>query len=315
MLDAISLDQLRTFVAAAEAGSFSAAGRQLRRAQSVVSHTLANLEAQTGVRLFDRTGRYPVLTEAGIALLHEARSVLKGVNDFKAKARSMAEGLEPELAVVIDVMYPMQALTRAVGEFKAAFPHTPLRLYVEALGGVLKPVLDGSCRLGVIGSLPLIPDTVQAEPLLDVPMVKVVAPSHPLASFDGEITPAVLSHHVQLVLTDRTDLTDGNNYGVFSQQTWRLADMGAKHAFLCAGFGWGHMPVAMVYAQLQSGELVALTRESAACRVQPIAVLAVYRHDHPPGPAGRWFLDRLKDGSRACPSLDVASVRASGGRT
>jgi DNA-binding transcriptional LysR family regulator len=303
MLDALSLDQLRTFVAAAEAGSFSAAGRKLRRAQSVVSHTLANLEAQTGVRLFDRSGRYPVLTEAGTALLQEARTVLNGVNAFKAKARSMAEGLEAELSVVIDVMYPMQALTRAVGEFKVAFPHTPLRLYVEALGGVLKPVLDGTCRLGVIGSLPLIPDTVQAEPLLDVPMVKVVAPSHPLASFEGEITPAVLSRHVQLVLTDRTELTDGNNYGVFSQQTWRLADMGAKHAFLCAGFGWGHMPLAMVHSQLQSGELVALTRESAACRVQPIAVLAVYRQDHPPGPAGRWFLDLLKDGSRACPTL------------
>ncbi|ARP89430.1 LysR family transcriptional regulator [Bordetella genomosp. 9] len=301
MLDAISIDQLRTFVAAAETGSFSAAGRQLRRAQSVVSHTLANLEAQTGVRLFDRGGRYPVLTDAGRALLQEARGVLQGMNAFKAKAKSMAEGLEPELTAVIDVMYPMQALTLAVGGFRGAFPHTPLRLYVEALGGVLKPVLDGTCALGVIGSLPTIPDALQAEKLLDVPMVKVVAPSHPLASFPGEITARELGRHVQLVLTDRTRLTEGNHYGVFSQQTWRLADMGAKHAFLCAGFGWGHMPLAMVQAQIASGELVALTRESADCRVPPIPVHAVYRHDHPPGPAGRWFLEQLKDGSRACP--------------
>lgn len=302
MLEAISLDQLRTFVAAAEAGSFSAAGRQLRRAQSVVSHTLANLEAQTGVRLFDRTARYPVLTKAGDALLQEARAVLQGMNAFKAKARSMADGLEPELTVVVDVMYPMQALTHAVGRFREAFPHTPLRLYVEALGGVLKPVLDGTCRLGVIGTLPGIPDVLEAEKLLDVPMVKVVAPTHPLASFDGELTARELARHVQLVLTDRTNLSEGNNYGVFSQQTWRLADIGAKHAFLCAGFGWGHMPLAMVHAQLQSGELVALTRESPECRVPPIAVAAVYRHDNPPGPAGRWFLEQLKDRSRACPS-------------
>jgi DNA-binding transcriptional LysR family regulator len=305
MLEAISLDQLRTFVAAAEAGSFSAAGRRLRRAQSVVSHTLANLEAQTGVQLFDRSGRYPVLTEAGRALLQEARAVLHGMNAFKAKAKSMAEGLEPELTAVIDVMYPMQALTVAVGGFRAAFPHTPLRLYVEALGGVLKPVLEGTCGLGVIGSLPNIPDVLEAEKLLDVPMVKVAAPTHPLASFEGELTARELARHVQLVLTDRTSMTEGNNYGVFSQQIWRLADMGAKHAFLCAGFGWGHMPLAMVHAQLASGELVALTRESPECRVPPIAVHAVYRHDNPPGPAGRWFLEQLKDGSRSCPtSLD-----------
>src|SRR5436190_13098959 len=55
MLDGVTLDQLRTFTAAAEQGSFSAAGRKLRRAQSVVSQTLANLEAQLGVQLFDRS--------------------------------------------------------------------------------------------------------------------------------------------------------------------------------------------------------------------------------------------------------------------
>ncbi|CAM3569698.1 LysR family transcriptional regulator [Bordetella sputigena] len=302
MLEAISLDQLRTFVAAAEAGSFSAAGRQLRRAQSVVSHTLANLETQTGVKLFDRGGRYPVLTEAGHALLREARAVLNGMNAFKAKAKSMAEGLEPELTVVIDVMYPMQALTKAVGKFHQAFPHTPLRLYVEALGGLVKPVLDGTCALGAVGSLPTIPDSLATEPLLEVPMVKVVAPTHPLASFDGELTRQELARHVQLVLTDRTDLTAGNHYGVFSPTTWRLADMGAKHAFLCAGFGWGHMPLAMVQAQLRSGELVALTRVSPECHVPPITVYGVYCHDRPPGPAGRWFLEQLKDGSRSCPT-------------
>ena len=67
MLDAVTLDQLRTFIAAADEGSFSAAGRKLRRAQSVVSQTLANLEAQLGVTLFDRSARYPSLTDEGRA--------------------------------------------------------------------------------------------------------------------------------------------------------------------------------------------------------------------------------------------------------
>ena len=73
MLDGVTLDQLRTFIAAVDEGSFSAAGRKLRRAQSVVSQTLANLEAQLGVKLFDRTARYPQLTDAGKSLLLDAR--------------------------------------------------------------------------------------------------------------------------------------------------------------------------------------------------------------------------------------------------
>src|SRR6476661_2526374 len=99
MLDGVTLDQLRTFIAAVDAGSFSAAGRKLRRAQSVVSQTLANLEGQLGVKLFDRSGRYPQLTEQGRSLLVDARSVAATLDGFKARARAMREGLEPELAV------------------------------------------------------------------------------------------------------------------------------------------------------------------------------------------------------------------------
>src|SRR5438270_8757688 len=117
MLDGLTLDQLRTFIAAAEQGSFSSAGRKLKRAQSVVSHTLANLEGQIGVRLFDRSARYPRLTDQGKELLQAARDVADGVDGFKARARTMREGLEPELSVAIDVVYPMSALTRAVGLF------------------------------------------------------------------------------------------------------------------------------------------------------------------------------------------------------
>src|SRR5258705_7896552 len=113
MLDALSLDQLRVFIAAAETGSFSAAGRKLRRAQSLVSQTVASLEGQLDVKLFDRAKKYPQLTGAGQALLLEAKSVVDRMDGFKARARTMAEGLEPELSAVIDVMDPIAMLTRA----------------------------------------------------------------------------------------------------------------------------------------------------------------------------------------------------------
>jgi len=294
MLDALSLDQLRTFIAAADEGSFSAAGRKLRRAQSVVSHTLANLEGQIGVQLFDRDGRYPRLTEEGTALLAQARLVVSGMDGFKSKARAIADGLEPELSVVVDVIYPMASLTDTVGAFRQAFPHTPLRLYVEALGAVMQPVLGQVCRLGISGSMPAVPELLEGEKLLDVPMVTVAAPSHPLASLKGLIRPRDLTDHVQLVLTDRTTLTEGKTFGVFSPQIWRLADLGAKHAFLRAGFGWGHMPKAMVQTDLDAGTLVTLRMEAFQPHTPPIAMFAVYRKDTPPGPAGRWFLQRLK---------------------
>ena len=297
MLDGVSLDQLRTFIAAVDEGSFSAAGRKLRRAQSVVSQTLANLEAQTKLTLFDRSGRYPKLTEQGRALLAEARAVVYGMDDFKARARTLAEGLEPELSAAIDVMYPMESLTFAVGLFRERFPNTPLRLYVEALGAVAQLVLDGACRIGVIGSMPVVPEGMDAEKLLDVPMVSVVGPSHALAAHKGPISLREVARHVQLVLTDRSKLTEGRSYGVLSKQTWHLADLGAKHAFLRAGFGWGHMPLAMVKDDLDTGRLVRVKLAHYLPNTPPMSMFAVYRKDALPGPAGRWLIDQLKASS------------------
>jgi len=289
MLDAMSLDQLRTFIAAAEEGSFSAAGRKLRRAQSVVSHTLANLEQQVGFPLFERTGRYPVLTEAGHALLEEARLAVSSMDAFKSKARILAEGQEPELAVAVDVMFPIAKLTAAVQAFHQEFPATPLRLYVEALGAVLQPLLDGRCRVAVIGSLPDVPASCAAEYLLSVPAVTVVAPGHPLAAKPGQVLRSATRRHVQLVLTDRSTMTEGRSFGVLSSQTWGLADLGAKHAFLRAGLGWGHMPLHIVEQDLASGALVRIELET-----HPNVGQAIHRKEEPPGPAGRWFIERLK---------------------
>jgi len=293
MIDGVTLDQLRTFIAAVDEGSFSAAGRKLRRAQSVVSQTLANLETQLGIRLFDRSARYPQLTDEGRSLLADARSVASNVDEFKARARAMREGLEPELSVAVDVMYPMAALTRAAVHSQKTYPHTPLRLYVEALGGVIKPVLDRNCSIGVVGSLPLVPDELQSESLLSILFATVVSPAHPLARTRGEASASAIAKYVQLVLSDRTSLSEGRNFGVLSPLTWRLADLGAKHAFLKAGLGWGHMPAHMVKADLDSGALVKIRVEGSP-RDMSLPMRIVFRKDAPPGPAGRAFIAQLK---------------------
>jgi DNA-binding transcriptional LysR family regulator len=294
MLDAVTLDQIRTFIAAATEGSFSAAGRKLRRAQSAVSQTLAHLEDQLGVTLFDRSRRLPRLTEHGHALLTHARAVAGEMDLLKAHAKGLSSGLEPDLSVVIDVMFPMSIVTAAVTAFHANFPLTPLRLYVESLGAVIQPILDGRCAFGVLGSLPLVPPEFTKEPLLDVHMVHVVAPTHPLAAYKRRIPAIELANHIQLVLTDRSSLSEGRDLGVMSPRTWRLADLGAKHAFLRAGLGWGGMPFELVRSDIARELLVQIAAEDTPSGGFALAMSAVYRSHAPPGPAGRWFIDCLK---------------------
>ena len=293
MLDGVSLDQLRTFIAAADEGSFSAAGRRLRRAQSVVSQTLANLERTLGVRLFERRGRLPVLTDQGRALLADARAVAGDIDLLKARAKSLAGGLEPELSVAVDVMFPDAAFADAVAAFQTHFPTTLLRFDIES-SAVIEPVLDGRCAIGVVGSWASTPPQLTHETLLTIKLWTVVSAHHPLAAHRGTVPMATLAEHIRIAHIDPTDLSQAYESHARSPRTWRLAHLGAKLAFLRAGFGYGGMPQHLVEAELASGALVRITTEATPLGGRDIAMWAVYRTDRPPGPAGRWFIDRLK---------------------
>ncbi len=246
--------------------AFSAASRKLLRAQSVVSDTISNLEEQIRVTLFDRSGRYPKLTPAGVVLLADARSIVTGVDLFKARAKGVSAGLEPELSLVIDVFYPIETITQVAKEFRQQYPGVALRIYVEALGAAILPVLDGRCDIAVIGSLPVIPDTLTSERLQGVAFVMVAARDHPLASYKGTIPKEILGKHTQIILTDRSELSAGREFGVMSPMTWRLADLFAKHHFLLNGLGWGGMPLHAVRKDLEEGRLSVLSIEDVPSR-------------------------------------------------
>jgi len=143
-----------------------------------------------------------------------------------------------------------------------------------------------------------VPDQLQSAPSLDIPFVSVVAPTHPLSAWKQVIPEPEIVKHVQLVLTDPTELSQGRNFGVLSTRTWRLSDLGSKHAFLKAGFGWGQMPLHLVDSDVRAGRLVKIRVEGAPARTQVLSMRAVHRKDAPPGPAGRSLIEWLNDPGR-----------------
>src|ERR1700687_1792499 len=122
----------------------------------------------------------------------------------------------------------------------------------------------------------------------------VAAADHPRAMITGVIPKTELANHVQLVLTDRSELTAGREFGVMSPLTWRLGDLFAKHAFLLKGLGWGGMPLHAVKQDLLDGRLVKLSIEDLAEESLILPMSAAYLTAKPPGPAGRWLIERLK---------------------
>lgn len=292
MVDGMTLDQLRAFVAVAEAGSFSAAARRLGRVHSAVSQSVATLEDQLGVALFVRGGRTPVLSQAGTVLLGDARRVLGEARALKARAAAMDPGIEDELNVAVDGYFPAAVLMDAVTAFRDAFPVLPVSIFTEGLGGAEQRLRDGVVGLAIYALALTGAKDLESAYLTEVAMLPVVAPAHPLAAIAEPVTVDMLQPHIQLVLTDRTPLTHSISGGIMGSRIWRFADLATRLQYLLAGFGWCFMPEHVVRADLAAGRLVQLNLASVG--PTRLALSAVWERGRSPGRAGRWLLEDLQ---------------------
>lgn len=293
MIDPLTLDQMRILVAVAEQGSFSAAARKLGRVQSAVSQAIQTMEATLGLALFDRSAKTPTLTEAGRALVEDARAMLIQARNMRTRAQSIAEGLEPELTLAVDPMFPMPQLIESLAALREAFPALPATVFTEELGGAIDTLRSGAARLAIHPLPGGPPADLTADFLIPVILLPVVAAGHPLAQALEPVTREALEPHVQLVLTGRNDSVRAMRGGVVSRQVWRFADIQTRLEFLLAGFGWCRMPEHVVEPHIAAGRLKRLAL--AENEFAEIRLYVVYERGRPLGRAGLWLIDDLRE--------------------
>lgn len=291
-----TLVQLQIFVAVAELGSFSAAARSLDRAQSAVSHAVAQLEKHFGVVLFERGGRTPVLTAAGRAVLEEARRLLRQARELEATVEMWKVSDEQaQFSVVLDMLFPVDRLVAILAELQGKHPHLSLTVHTEARGAVTARLLDESCQLGVACVLlPELPVRLETVPIGHIDFVAVASPEHPLAQRDGPVAMDDLRRYTQIVLEDRSHLSTDQQVGVVGVNVWRIGGQTAKHSLLRSGFGWGSMPLHVVEQDLTEGRLVKLRPAHWSREVMQLPLYAVYPADRPPGPVTRDAISLLQ---------------------
>jgi DNA-binding transcriptional LysR family regulator len=294
MIDPLTLDQMRILVAVAEAGSFSAAARRLGRVQSAVSQAVNTLEHVLGVPLFDRAGKTPSLTDAGEVLLKDARRLIDGARTMKARAASIMIDVEPELTLAVDATFPNDLLMGSLKALRVEFPQLPVSVFTEGLGGAEQRLREGVVGFAIYPIDATGARDLTADFLTDMALVPVVSVDHPLASEPAPIARETLEPHVQLVLTDRTPLTQRTlGGGIVSHHIWRFADLATRLEFLLAGFGWCNMPVHMVADHIAAGRLKRL--ETAEHNAIAFRIHVVHERGREIGRAGRWLIADLRE--------------------
>ena len=307
MIGTLTLDQLLVLTTIAECGSFSAAGRKLRRVQSAISQSVRTLEMTQGVELFDRSGKTPVLTEAGRVLVAQARQVQRQTELFESMAGEMAAGQEPELTLALDCFMPTQPVIESLQALRERFPNLPVTLFTEGLGAAPRRLRDRSAALALCALFPP-PQELQAYRLLLIPLIPVASSSHPLATARRPVTREELQEHVQLILTNPAD-SGGPSHGVVSPHIWRFVDMGSRLDFLLASSGWATIPAHLAKPYLANGRLVQLSIGDTSFEPGIVPIFAAHQRSHPPRPAARWLLQDLQ--RRLSPQESLAAVMTS----
>lgn len=282
MLDNVSINQLRAFVAVCDETSFSGAARKLRRAQSAISHAVAALETALGVSLFERGARRPELSAAGRDLLADARAVIARTEEMKNRARSIAEVGAQQLSIAIDAYFPRGRLILCLQNLQRTSPTASVTIRITTMQGGEKLILAGACSMAVtINDVPeLNSSAIERHWLCDTKMVTVCAPSHPLAMFRAPVPLDELTRFPQIVVTDNQLDAEKSQRSVAGERNWFVDDLNTKHDFLRAGLGWGHMPIEHVAADLVTRDLVEIKRH--AWHLEPVAFMISRFRGHEP---------------------------------
>lgn len=281
MLEGVTIEQLRTLRAVAEEGSFSAAARKLGRVQAAVSQAIDRLEAQLGLRLFDRSGRVPRLTRHGEAIVAAAARIGNEVDSLDELVESLKRGEERSLSIVVDVMFPTASLVAFARDFAREHPNVELFLFTEVLSGVTAHVREKRSSFGVALEDADLTE-LDRRTIAEVRLVPVAAPSFVRAP-----------DSVQIVV----GTAGGEDQGVFSPRTWRVVDLATKHALIVGGLGWGHLPEHLVRDDLGAGRLVELRLAEWGDEPPRRSLVMVSRPGSVMGPVAKWAQAHL---SRLC---------------
>ncbi|QNH12702.1 LysR substrate-binding domain-containing protein [Xanthomonas sp. SI] len=254
----ISLDALQIIDAIDRRGSFSAAGKALYKVPSTISYTVAKLEEDLGVQLFDRLGPKVALTAAGAELLREGRHLLRAAGDLELRVRRVASGWETEFALGLDSVFAPDCLAEDIAAFYAVADRTRLRIVQESLSGTWEALLDRRVDLlvGAAGEGPSGGGYV-AEAFGTLPFVFVVAPTHPLAQEAEPLGRSQLAEHRAIAVADSARRLLPRTVGLlFGQDALTVPDMRSKYLLQVAGLGFGFLPEPYARAALARGALL-----------------------------------------------------------
>jgi DNA-binding transcriptional LysR family regulator len=253
-----SSDNIELFLVVLDRGSFSAAARALRRVPSAVSMGIANMEAELGFQLFDRSHREPVPTAMALALAPHARLIADQLKQLHIHAIELSQGLESTLSIGVASDINSSALLTAVTTLAERYPLLNIEVLTAPQDDVLHMLHQG--RVGVclaFGGLN-VNINEQFHFVGSESLIATLSAQHSaLRHADAALYLEDLVNVRQIIIASR-DLPMADLRPRVAESYWRTDSLQMALNMVEAGLGWGNFPQSLIAPLLAQGRLTRL---------------------------------------------------------
>ena len=239
----INQDQLIIFITVMETGSFSAAARQLGKVPSAFSMSIANLEIDLDLKLFERIGREPLPTPPAQSLYEKSKQLLIEMKQWKQHAFALSSGLEAHLNIVVVSELLHTRWTDYIVLLEQQFPELQINIFSAPQEDALHLIMTQAADLAFMFEREQLQSSEQFVELKREVLVPVAARHSPLAESDQVSFEQILQNR-QIVVASRDRQIKPEL--LFSKHYWRTDNHHSACSMIKQGLGWGVLPLEML---------------------------------------------------------------------
>lgn len=284
-----TLEQWRMFKAVVEHGGFNQAAEAVHKSQSTIHHAVHKLEESLDLKLLEVKGRKANLTPAGELMLRRVDFLMDEVAKIEAVANSLSTGVETNLKIAVDQVFPQEILYSVLGKVSAEFPQLRIELVETVLSGANELLQQGSVDL-VVSPTPLL--DIFNEELCPIEFIAVANPSHALHNLDRKLTYEDLKAYRQIVIRDSAQNTSADHGWLGANQRWTVSHMRTSIDIVSKGLGYAWLPTTHILPLLEVGSLKALPLEHGLTRT--VQIFLMFADGDKLGQAARSFIGELR---------------------
>jgi DNA-binding transcriptional LysR family regulator len=286
----VTLEQWRMFKAVVDHGGFNQAAKHIHKSQSSIHTAVKNIENAVNVSLFSISGKKTELTSDGKLILRRAEFLLDEANKIEEIAKSLARGVESNLRISIDEIFPHDLIYKALGEVSARYPHLRIDLVDNVLGGGIEQLEQKKVDIAIS---PLSRQKGVCEDLCQIEFIAVACPEHSLHHQSQTLTLESLKSARQIVVRDSALAQSQSQGWLLAEQRWTVSHIRNSIDLVCQGFGFAWLPLSLIENELGSDLLRALPLQNGARRQTKLHLL----FDDPAllGPAATLFVDKARE--------------------